>query len=491
VPRFSEPAPGPTGPPTFPAEDPDCALDGWDDHCEEWTALYDNPNGSAGSGPDQVTAIAAGRKRTYVTGGSWDDTTQHYDILTAAYDQETGAEVWTSRYNGPDSVFDVGYAVAVDAQEELVFVAGTRDGPDVFGGDVAVVALEAATGKVVWEASYDGTASDHDQAFAVSVDDGTVYAAGGAHGLASGDDAFVLALEAASGKREWISTGFDTGFDRVYTLRAGGGRVVAAGLAESGGNADQLVMAFHAKDDPAVTGDQAGEVAWISRFDGGGYDDAFGMDMSADDSTVVVAGASEGTDGVYNYLTTAYDVSSGERSWVARYMPPESIAGTEQAVGTAVALSPDGTRAFVTGISSGTEPSLGYGFATVAYDVATGQQAWATPFHPAATSYGVGSSIAVSPNGRRVYTTGPSFAGYFVMEGAYETVAHDAATGDQLWAARYERVVDDVADLLPYPSFVVPARDGKQVFVTGTYVNYLAGDGTQSFSDYWTMAYEA
>src|SRR5205823_1673814 len=63
-------------------------------------------------------------------------------------------------------------------------------------------------------------------------------------------------------------------------------------------------------------------------------------------------------------------------------------------------------------------------------------------------------SLAVSPDGARVYVTGDS--------GHFGTVAYDAVSGDQLWAASYDGGgIDDIAVA------VTVSHDGSTVFVTG------------------------
>ena len=67
-----------------------------------------------------------------------------------------------------------------------------------------------------------------------------------------------------------------------------------------------------------------------------------------------------------------------------------------------VAVSPDGSRVFVTGCSGLTACGLGW-MTTVAYDVATGTPLWMAQ-HP--QRGGVAIGVAVAPDGRLVYVTG-------------------------------------------------------------------------------------
>jgi hypothetical protein len=79
---------------------------------QQWLARYN----SSDDHDDQAFAIAvdnAGR-RVYVTGWSG-GAGSGYDILTAAYDPETGEEVGVDRYAGSAGLNDLGWATATDA----------------------------------------------------------------------------------------------------------------------------------------------------------------------------------------------------------------------------------------------------------------------------------------------------------------------------------------------------------------------------------------
>jgi DNA-binding beta-propeller fold protein YncE len=157
----------------------------------------------------------------------------------------------------------------------------------------------------------------------------------------------------------------------------------------------------------------------------------------------------------------------GAQLWVARYNGPKNSWNRA----TEVAVSPDGSTVFVTG-------SSGPSYATVAYNAATGAQLWVQ-------RYGANSSqpaaLAVSPDGSTVFVTGTSYTGTATGYD-YATVAYNAATGAQLWAARYDgpNHNSDAA------RSVAVSPDGRTVFVTGaSYVDEY------NFSQYATVAYDA
>jgi hypothetical protein len=145
----------------------------------------------------------------------------------------------------------------------------------------------------------------------------------------------------------------------------------------------------------------------------------------------------------------------GSQLWAARYTGPGHVG-----VAYSVAVSPGGVRVFVTGQSAGTNGGVDY--ATVAYNAATGARLWAARYNGPTNTWSAASSVAVSPGGWSVFVTGVSEATSSGLD--YATVAYNAATGAQRWAARYTGPAPgvDVAN-----SLAVSPTTGT-VYVTGT-----------------------
>src|SRR6266536_5745011 len=90
---------------------------------------------------------------------------------------------------------------------------------------------------------------------------------------------------------------------------------------------------------------------WVARYGGpfGNPDYAADIVAAPDGSAVYVTGAgATGNNSWSDYATLAYDAHTGEREWLARYDGP--IAEDDSAL--AMAVSPDGSRVFVTGHSA-------------------------------------------------------------------------------------------------------------------------------------------
>ena len=187
--------------------------------------------------------------------------------------------------------------------------------------------------------------------------------------------------------------------------------------------------------------------------------------MSPDGTRVYVTGGSAGLGGIsdYDYATLAYDAASGAKIWVRSYQGP----GYSGDYARALALSPDGTRIYVTGISPGVGTDADY--ATLAYDAASGAKIWARRYNGPVNFSDAARAIGVSPDGTRVYVTGGSVGA--TSDYDYATLAYDSASGASLWTRRYDGPA------------VSP--DGSRVFVTGSSATSANDD------DYATVAYSA
>ncbi|MBI4729360.1 MAG: hypothetical protein HY775_07630 [Acidobacteria bacterium] len=97
---------------------------------------------------------------------------------------------------------------------------------------------------------------------------------------------------------------------------------------------------------------------WEARYNGppNYYDEAYSLAVSPDGARVYVTGESYGSGGNYDYATLAYDSSSGAQLWEARYNGP----GNSFDVARSLAVSPDGARVYVTGESYGSGGNYDY-----------------------------------------------------------------------------------------------------------------------------------
>jgi 6-phosphogluconolactonase (cycloisomerase 2 family) len=159
-------------------------------------------------------------------------------------------------------------------------------------------------------------------------------------------------------------------------------------------------------------------------------------------------------------------------SWVARYDGPSHL----QDSGAALVVAPDGAHLYVVGTSQ--DSSNGPDLVLTSYDAATGTQAWLRRYDGPAHGSDAAADVAISPDGSVLVAIGQS-------EGAgadFATIAYDAATGTQRWAARAGGPLSDV------PTKVAVSEDGQRVYVTGYSSAGLLPIGVDNY-DLLTVAY--
>jgi sugar lactone lactonase YvrE len=289
----------------------------------------------------------------------------------------------------------------------------------------------------------------------VTVDfDGTPIGTTSADATAAFSADFQVPADATVGTTHYVqAVGQQSGFSATTPF------FVVLGGSGGGGGGAQLWDALY--NGPANSGDYAN-----------------GAVLSPDGHIVYVTGDSGGVEGSFNYLTVAYNTATGAQLWTARY-DTAANGFPWSAEANAIAISPDGSTIFVTGTTNSVGDGTLWYQATVAYDTTTGAQLWATigsdPWYN-----GGRNSIAVSPDGSRVFTSGQKVSGASYEGGV---VAYSASTGAQLW----------VSD--PYPgggasgtSFtsIAVSPDGASVYATG-----VSSTATVNLNDLAAVAYNA
>lgn len=367
-----------------------------------------------------------------------------------------GSQLWVKRYDGPSDLPSGASALATSPDGSEIFVTGAAGGQH--GSSYATLAYDPNTGTRLWVARYDdpglGGAAAVD--LEVSPDGSTVFVTGSVDTSDVPDniDYATVAYDASNGDQLWAATydGPTDGNDDAADLAVspdGSGVFVTGHSGGPLGPSAYATVAYDASN---------GAERWVKRYPGpGAFAAAAALGVSPDGSKVFVTGESVDPSGSSAYGTVAYDASTGDRVWLQRY----ARAGARRA--TALGVSPDGSKVFVTGV----------GGVTTAFDAADGGTLWATRYHADATA------LVVSPDGSFVFVTG-----YVTRLSGWEdyaTAALDAATGARAWVARYGRrgVAADV------PGAIGVSPDGSEVFVTGFSKGLVGG------YDYATLAYGA
>ena len=435
---------------------------------ELWTATLDRQDGfgpkSEGRvvvSPDGSTAFVAGQSEN--------------DYATVAYETSTGASNWTSRYDGPSGGVDRLNAMAVSPDGTRLFVTGTSVGSSG-RSDYATVAYDAATGGLLWVRRYDGPGTrrhgfDSANSIGVTPDGSTVFVTGGSAGATTHTDFATIAYDSATGRRMWSQRfdGPEGDYDAAKALAVSpdGGAVFVTGYVNYFKNygTDYATIAYDTS-----TGAEIWSAVYDSGTDYEAGDSATALAVSPDGTRVFVTGST-----TYDYATVAYDASSGAEIWSALYKG--------DGISLAIAVSPDGETIFVTGTSAryrrgewGPNAS-----ATLAYDSRTGARRWVRRFDsPVVDGYAVGTALAVSPDGTTVYVTGWTTTSTTERTSAYATLAYDAVTGSLRW----RRLHDNGG-----ASSVAVTPDGTKVIVTGT--KWGPGVGDERDTWYLTIAYNS
>jgi len=405
---------------------------------------------SGPAGDPGATSVAAPAGGTvFVTGlspGSGD-----LDYATVAYDAATGAQLWVSRYVNINGLGGrpPGASVAVSPDGGTVVIAGGIFS-NASGWGYLTVAYDAATGAQRWARQYYGRSSGTDQAAAIAVspDGRTVLVTGKSWGGRSAYDYATVGYDAATGAQRWVSRynapGNGKDVARALAVSPDGRTVYVTGKSTGRtSNLDYATVAYK-----TATGAQR----WVSRYNdpGNGSDDARSVAAGPGGHAIYVTGTT---------ATVSYNAATGAQRWVRPTGPGHGISRTAYAV----AASPDGRAVYVTG------DGFNSGYNTVAYDAATGARLWARTYGGQPPGFAeVGLSVAADPGGHAVYVTGLTIGGY-------ATVAYDAATGAQLWAAQSSNG-GEAASLA-----VGPAGD---VYVTGW------SEPLPATFDYYTVAYQ-
>ena len=177
-----------------------------------WGSRYDGP-AKMGSLASAVAASPDG-SRVFVTGQTW-NAQRHPEYATVAYDASTGTQLWASLHGGHavsgGPAAAEARAIVVSPDGKVVYVtgfsghagAGGRIGLGVY--DYVTIAYDAATGKALWTVRYDNGGNDQGRAIAISPSGNVVYVTGRSLSKKTGYDDATIAYNAATGKKLWAA----------------------------------------------------------------------------------------------------------------------------------------------------------------------------------------------------------------------------------------------------------------------------------------------
>ena len=132
-------------------------------------------------------------------------------------------------------------------------------------------------------------------------------------------------------------------------------------------------------------------------------DTASAIAVSGDGSRVFVTGTSQTSPGDEDFATVAYDATTGDQAWVKRFGDPYE----EDETANSIAVTPDGSTVFVGGTGPASSPSW-HDFITLAYAAGDGALIGATSYDGRLHQEDRESDMALSPDGSRLFVTGDS-----------------------------------------------------------------------------------
>ena len=376
------------------------------ERCPLWLSQYSHPAGPGLPERAQAIGLSPDGSAVYVTGPSHNASTGVQDAVTVAYSSDDGHHLWTHTTPGTAGTHGAyPAALAVSPDGTRVFITGQWDvSADFTTSRFGTVAYDSATGEEVWTKTFqDPTPGfDYGNALVVAPDSATIFVTGNS---TTGYRTFAHA--AADGSVVWNSTfpGVDEQGGEDIELSPDGTRVYVVGTTP-----DIVASAYGVVAYNTATGAQV----WSATYrppectNNQGYALAVGPN-----GDIFVTGLVGNCLGIarQDYGTAAF-TAAGVSRWSVRYAGDPAIQSPQYNSAYRIAADPDGSRVYVSGFSSqatqeGTAliPIASTGdYATVAYNVADGTQAWASRYNGG--DYDGVQNIAISPNGDRLYVTG-------------------------------------------------------------------------------------
>jgi sugar lactone lactonase YvrE len=388
---------------------------------QRWAASYDY--GTPAYSFD--VAVSPDGSTVFSTGTTVYGTSAPGHGATVAVNASTGAVRWAAVYRSSMSAGqrDRGTRVAVSPDGSRVFVIGesscsSRCGGDAFDG-YFTVAYDASSGDQLWASRY---AEDGPGAYSIAVtpDGSTVFVHGGTPGDAAST---TVAYDASTG-------------DQLFVIHDPGLLVPWNALAISPDSSTVFVASTTDPTQPPcgdrVTAYDAstGMQLWTAVYPNCTWDRNLAIAISPDGSTLYENGS-----GNLGFSTVAYDASTGVQRW-ATVTDQIRVEGD---VEPSVAPSPDGTKVFVLGDAACASSCSDQPLVTMAYDASTGNQLWEARYDSGGQNYP--RDLAVSGDGSRVFMTGeeqmPCHSPCTTTPDNAPLVAYDADTGTEAWVEDY------------------------------------------------------
>ena len=264
-------------------------------------------------------AAAVGQAGNVIVTGSLSNATTGADLSVLKLSGASGALIWRTDLDGTDNSNDMGNAVELGIQGNVVVAGGLRNMGSLL--DFGVVKLDEPSGTEIWRRTLTGPLSalftGPDEALAIAVNTvGEVHAAGylWQQDILSPDsfeDFMVVKLGSINGGEMWRKTinGTLNGNDRALAIALDNVEDVIVGgrLINSGTNADFTVVKYFRA---------IGTELWRQEIDGTLSGDDEARSLVADSSGDVIAAGVLANSGVFrDFVVIKFDGDTGEELW--------------------------------------------------------------------------------------------------------------------------------------------------------------------------------
>lgn len=406
-----------------------------------WEARYT----SAGANIDKGKELAIDDVgNTYVTGNSYTNGTNGFDIVTIKYDP-LGNQLWSVIFNGSASALDEARDIAVDKNGN-VYVTGytASTGPNY---DYVTIKYNSS-GTQQWVTIYNGTGNGFDEAYAIALDTlGNSYVTGSSDAGGQGSN-FVTIKYNSSGTQQWATSynGPGSNIDAATQIKldAQFNVYVSGHSIGSGTDLDIATLKYN----------NAGAQQWVSRFNGtlNFFDvpEALYIDNL---NNVYVAGATYGGIATENDYITIKINSTGAQQWAQIVDGP--LNDEDKAFDV---LADQNQNVYVTGRSMGAG-STAENIVTIKYDP-LGNLLWQDTYNGPASGYDDAQQMRLGQSGN-LYVTGYSAGNG--TNNDYLTLKYDTSNGAILWEARFDGPASNSDQ-----AFAMEIDTTGSIYVTGT-----------------------
>ncbi len=307
-------------------------------------------------------------------------------------DGMTGEVLWSQHYASPEGINEAAMGMALDSQDNVFITGRAQIGAE--SEQAFTMKLAAATGAILWQDTFGGSAMDNDIAWAIVVgSDGHPVISGFVVETDGVANYFVRKMNTANGAVIWDKRGLQTQNNfasrGTWLSLMDNDDVVMCQRVFGANGYDVYLHRFAGAD---------GSMVWETTYDNPTHsgDDPKAMILDAD-GNLLIAGVQD-ISWNYNFMVLKFNSADGSLLWNSIYDGPPGWYD----VAKSITAGPDGT-VITSGLSDGT--GTGWDWATVAYDGATGTQIWEKRFD-GPTSQSDEPNHIIATSNREIFVTG-------------------------------------------------------------------------------------